>query len=442
MLSLDISAQTNMVLNPSFEEKICFEFGGNGSGSASGGYYVKSFVSGELTESLNLIRSPIGECHTRFSNRHISNYDLNYLAMPSHGQETASFVTLLDSIPFRYKIAGCMKLSAPLMEGQLYAFGMNVAALSCSRYFTDNMRVWALTHDEAEEFRLSRTPESFDPFDRRTRLISYDDNILERIVWANEANQFIDNITEWRHVSSCYVGQGGEEFICIESGTATAGYEYLIENPLFFANIDPCDRTSTNGRIFYNAIEYQLDEINLFDFGVSVLSDTMAVVMCDDATEQQVEQVLVEHLPVLAMDGTMRWTDGIRGIGRSFAEPGLYSGIYSVSCDVDILDIPIHIRVDTIGCRPQLYIPNAFSPNNDGINDLYTIYGYNIEVERFSIYDRYGGKLYEAVGRLPEWDGSTYDGTMVPDGSYTYQAILRSKGGHQHLYSGELLIMR
>ncbi|MCS7152808.1 MAG: PKD domain-containing protein [Bacteroidia bacterium] len=67
-----------------------------------------------------------------------------------------------------------------------------------------------------------------------------------------------------------------------------------------------------------------------------------------------------------------------------------------------------------------LLVPNAFSPNGDGINDRFVVIGYGMERLEMSIYDRWGGLVYTTTGTEQLiWDG-TKDGTPLPEGTYVY----------------------
>jgi gliding motility-associated-like protein len=66
-------------------------------------------------------------------------------------------------------------------------------------------------------------------------------------------------------------------------------------------------------------------------------------------------------------------------------------------------------------------IPNSFTPNKDGHNDVFRVYGYRpCEVYSMSIFDRWGERVFETEDALnSEWDGS-FRGAIVPEGVYVY----------------------
>lgn len=80
-----------------------------------------------------------------------------------------------------------------------------------------------------------------------------------------------------------------------------------------------------------------------------------------------------------------------------------------------------------------LYIPSAFTPNDDGINDYYHISGLNLTDEDFEflIYDRWGHIVFQSSVPSKEWDG-TVNGKYAPTGTYTYRLLFTdTDGNHQ-----------
>ena len=74
----------------------------------------------------------------------------------------------------------------------------------------------------------------------------------------------------------------------------------------------------------------------------------------------------------------------------------------------------------------NITIPNAFTPNNDGINDYWDIKEITTYPESLvSVYDRYGQKVYQSTGYPRPWDG-TYNGAGLPPGTYYYIIDLKN----------------
>ena len=94
------------------------------------------------------------------------------------------------------------------------------------------------------------------------------------------------------------------------------------------------------------------------------------------------------------------------------------------------------------------FIPNVFSPNGDGTNDFFTVFGGNAidRVETMRIYDRWGGLLYESAEAFPPnepnlgWDG-TLGGKQVNNGVYVYYVEVRYINGALEGYRGDVLVV-
>ena len=88
-------------------------------------------------------------------------------------------------------------------------------------------------------------------------------------------------------------------------------------------------------------------------------------------------------------------------------------------------------------------IPNVFTPNGDGKNDLFSLHPINIGDISMTIFDRWGLKMFDttSTGSLT-WDGKTKGGTDVTDGTYFY--IIKAKGldGKDFEFKGSVNIFR
>ena len=74
----------------------------------------------------------------------------------------------------------------------------------------------------------------------------------------------------------------------------------------------------------------------------------------------------------------------------------------------------------------DIYIPTAFSPNNDGLNDTWHIAALAVFPDaKVLVYDRYGKLLFESTGSNKDWNGS-FKNTSLPIGAYTYLIDLKN----------------
>lgn len=106
----------------------------------------------------------------------------------------------------------------------------------------------------------------------------------------------------------------------------------------------------------------------------------------------------------------------------------------------------LNIKVITVR---DVYIPNAFSPNGDGVNDYFTLYGGIPNVQQvleFQIFDRWGNQVFQRetveVNNPGEgWDGN-WQGQLAPVGIYTYSAEVRFLDGVLMPFTGSFMLAR
>ncbi len=101
----------------------------------------------------------------------------------------------------------------------------------------------------------------------------------------------------------------------------------------------------------------------------------------------------------------------------------------------------VYVYVDDIY---TFYAPTAFSPDGDGINEYFRVFGHGIDSNAFSlvIYDRWGEIIWESNNIETRWDGKVKNGKIAPVGSYTWLAKFRDINGILHEQSGVVNIIR
>ena len=111
------------------------------------------------------------------------------------------------------------------------------------------------------------------------------------------------------------------------------------------------------------------------------------------------------------------WEDGSTEKIRPVATAGLYS--YQIDhCDIVFSE---NIYVDFEKCNCQFYVPDVFSPNDDGINDHFKLYNPCDYLTFFEIkiFNRWGGLLFTSKDQLFTWDG-TFKNQKVQPGVFTF----------------------
>ncbi len=92
--------------------------------------------------------------------------------------------------------------------------------------------------------------------------------------------------------------------------------------------------------------------------------------------------------------------------------------------------------------RPdQIYIPNTFTPNGDGLNDRLMVYGYTIRNMRLMVFNQWGEKVFESTNQASGWNG-THRGKPQPSGVYMYVCQLTLLDGTTQLKKGSINLVR
>lgn len=87
------------------------------------------------------------------------------------------------------------------------------------------------------------------------------------------------------------------------------------------------------------------------------------------------------------------------------------------------------------------YIPNAFTPNNDGINDYFGVLnGFAVQNFSMKIYNRYGQMVFSSNDIAKKWDGK-FKGKLMSPGSYTWSMVYINGRGFTKWLKGSVLIL-
>ncbi|MDZ4846924.1 MAG: gliding motility-associated C-terminal domain-containing protein [Chitinophagales bacterium] len=135
-------------------------------------------------------------------------------------------------------------------------------------------------------------------------------------------------------------------------------------------------------------------------------------------------------------DQTITYTPATGFIGLdTFAYVVCETGIAPAFCDSAIVIVAV------LPCRPNIQIPNGFSPNGDGTNDEFEIPGIEFfPNNELMLFNRWGNKVREYKGYKNEWTGTNADGDPLPDGTYYY--VLNLNDGANTTYTGYVIIHR
>ncbi len=91
--------------------------------------------------------------------------------------------------------------------------------------------------------------------------------------------------------------------------------------------------------------------------------------------------------------------------------------------------------------EPYVFIPNAFTPNGDGKNDLFRVRGEVIEEVSLMVYGRWGEEVFFTKNPEEGWDG-TYEGEELPSTVYGFYLTVRCIGGSTYRKRGNVTLIR
>jgi gliding motility-associated-like protein len=140
-------------------------------------------------------------------------------------------------------------------------------------------------------------------------------------------------------------------------------------------------------------------------------------------------------------NGTSIQTKTAQTLSSVYNQPGTYTvTLYAVkgSCSESKKQV-IKVEVPS-----SLVIPNVFTPNGDGVNDIYFVKASNLTEISMVIIDRWGHKVYEvssASGNI-EWDGKNMSGKEAAEGTYFYMLKASGKDGKPYESNGQISLLR
>jgi gliding motility-associated-like protein len=200
----------------------------------------------------------------------------------------------------------------------------------------------------------------------------------------------------------------------------------------------------------FNVTQAGLYYVNVIDVAQCAASDSITVATYPNTQPNPFPtQSLCDSAVTLTIPGTYNsysWSTGSTSASITVADSGTYY--------VTVVDANGCISSDTaivLACdtqqpdRPNRYfIPNVFTPNGDGKNDLFGIYlkpgTAGVQYFSMKIFDRWGEKVFDAENETSTWDGK-YRGNYVPQGVFTY-TIKYQTSEENNTISGTVTVLR
>lgn len=202
-----------------------------------------------------------------------------------------------------------------------------------------------------------------------------------------KATNPIINLSFWTPVCGVFKAKGGEEFITIGN--------FSLDQETAFVPLE----AAANPILGYYLVDFV--EVVETDFP-TLPQDT---ILC---SQERID------IDIRQIDFTYNWQDGSTSGQYLITQPGVYYvDIHSPSCSYS--DTIVVVSAECFDCK--VFVPNAFTPNDDDNNDIFRIQA-NCELinYRLQIFDRWGKRHFESRDIDVSWDGADVD----KGGTYMY----------------------
>lgn len=301
----------------------------------------------------------------------------------------------------------------------------------------------------------------------------------------SDANIVFNDTARWERITGLFTAQGGEDHITIGNFRSDADMTIQDFNPAAWYNqssyllVDAitliatgfstilgndttyCDKslvlldaslpnatyTWQNGSA---APSFEVTESGTYSVeiqhGACIVSDTITVSLLSTPRDALVDTVFCTNdeatLRVPTLESVYLWSNGDSTREITVSEPGLYWVNVANVCG----SVSDSLVLDRYDCACAVFLPDAFTPNRDALNDHFFI---SVDCPKlidfkFTVFNRFGELIYFTESPEKQWDG-TSSGKECPPGIYSYTlsyfALLEGRIVHED-YSGRLQLIR
>lgn len=292
--------------------------------------------------------------------------------------------------------------------------------------------------------------------------------------------KLITDTADWTRISGCYTAKGGENYAII--GNFRSTQETIVEfvNPTYPFNsyfyvddvliqaFDPlpdtlllCDGQSKSYNAAFLDANYQwntgskdsvltIQSEGIYSveatLGQCTLRDTIHVLGTHEKGSFPKDTVICEDEPLILsapLMGEYAWSDGSKNKDLNVSASGVYELNVKNECGLFFFST----NVTANDCACNIYVPNAFSPNSEGVNNILEVFfgcDFEYKMLNFNIFDRWGNLVYSASNNEAiKWDG-LYKNKLVPNGAYTWfleYEVIRNGLAQKLLKRGDVTVV-
>jgi gliding motility-associated-like protein len=251
---------------------------------------------------------------------------------------------------------------------------------------------------------------------------------------VNSCMDLKDSIKVYQNITAKNsVTLGGDTTLCKGNQlylNATSGFKtYLWQD----GSADSFFVVKQGGRYFVTAIDYCS---NRFSDTIIVAFDSPLVYLGKDTSICNNTTIVIAPVQTFA---SYLWSTGSASNNISINEPGDY---WLRVTDDNLCYGTDTIRVSIKNCGDYFFMPNSFTPNNDGLNDkIRPIVTGDINTYEFSIYNRYGQLVFTTKNMQDSWDGN-FNGKQQNSGVFVWYCHYDRKNEIEKLEKGTVFLVR
>jgi len=182
--------------------------------------------------------------------------------------------------------------------------------------------------------------------------------------------------------------------------------------------------------------------VNIFVSPVPVSTFNYSV-----STVQNGYAVAFQSASVAGVQYLWQFGDTLNGGGTSFAANPTYtytqSGYYTITLQATSSDgcSSTETKIVFVSTDLKVFIPTTFTPNSDGVNDIFRVRAPNLQNVEMKIFNQWGHLIYNNDNALSGWDGSL-KGNTVQNGTYSYLINVELNDGSEKTFQGKISVIR
>ncbi|MGD1894579.1 MAG: gliding motility-associated C-terminal domain-containing protein, partial [Cyclobacteriaceae bacterium] len=256
------------------------------------------------------------------------------------------------------------------------------------------------------------------------------DNLQNNLDWESQPDLF-DQYQVFKDgnqvITSTLTNYEDTDVICQET------YEYQVRSS---------DGTgvSLSETIALTAISTEVpDSITALTIGLSDLSIVLEWPEVAEAQQYYIYRALSDSTYVL-YDSVSTDSDELEYVDSSVEidQEYCYQVTYLGDCDNEsAVSNEVCLRVPS---QAQVFLPNAFTPNGDGLNDVFLYKAALVESVIFEVYNRWGELIFRTNQLDVGWDG-TYNGVLASQGTYLYKIDVTDQLGNRFTQQGKVVLL-